>query len=321
MPILPTDLPLSPAAGALEAAGDAAYAWHLDSDRLDWVGRLAAVGETLATECATGRAFAGRIHPDDSTQRQHRLANHLDAAAPFDCEYRLRLADGSSVWLHERGQVERAGDGRPRRMLGVIRMVDDRKAQQTRLEQRVSYDELTGHFNATRLREAVDRILADGQRRQQAAAFLSVGVDGMAAINGRFGPAIADLVLAEIGRRLDGCVRVSDQIGRLGGDRFGVVLSHCAGEHVPVAARKILSRVNSAPVMTAAGLIAATVSIGSLSFPEQGTTSYEIMTRAEAALAEARRDGRGGHVHYAGEAVQRDRKRGLAIVETVQRAL
>ena len=50
-------------------------------------------------------------------------------------------------------------------------------------------------------------------------------------------------MLIEIGRRLDNCVRVSDMIGRLGGDRFGVVLSHCPADGVGAAAEKILAEV------------------------------------------------------------------------------
>jgi len=306
---------------ALEAAGDAAYAWDLDDDRIDWSGRLVAAGEALAAAFATGRDFAGRIHPDDLAQRQHRLALHLDGAGPFDCEYRVRTLDGNFAWLHERGQAERDTGGRAWRMLGVIRAIGDRKAQQSRIEQRASYDELTGHYNTTRLREAVDRIIVEAQRGSNAAAFLSVGVDGMAAINDRLGSEAADTVLIEIGRRLDSCLRVSDQIGRLGGDRFGVILSHCTGMHIGGAAEKILEWINATPVMTARGLVAATVSIGSTSFSDQATTSYDIITRAETALAEAKRAGRACHIHDPADAAQREQQGLQAIGESVRLAV
>ncbi|HEX3883613.1 MAG TPA: EAL domain-containing protein [Stellaceae bacterium] len=306
---------------ALEAAGDAAYVWDLDDDRIDWSGRLAATGDALAAALSTGRALAGRIHPDDLMPRQHSLALHLDGSGPFDCEYRLRTADGGFAWLHERGQVERDGSGRVRRMLGVIRAVEDRHVQQSRIEQRASYDELTGHFNATRLREAVDRIIVDAQRGAQAAAFLAVGVDGMAAINDRYGAEAADTVLIEIGRRLDACLRVNDQVGRLGGDRFGVILPHCSGEHIGAAVGKILALVGATAVMTARGPVSASVSIGSTLFPSDGTTSYDVITRAEAALAEAKGAGRDRHVHYAADTAGRERDRLRTIGETVRSAL
>src|SRR5260370_27433339 len=177
---------------ALEAAGDVAYSWDLDADRLDWSGRVAAAELACAAERATGRSFANRIHPEDLVQRQLALAEHFDDEAAFDCEYRLRDAAGGFVWVHERGQATRDGVGRPLFMLGVIRGIGDRKAQQTRLERLANFDELTGHFNKSPLREAVDQIIAANQPTGSPAAFLSVGSDNLTMINHMFAPDAAD---------------------------------------------------------------------------------------------------------------------------------
>lgn len=186
----------------------------------------------------------------------------------------------------------------------------------------VNYDALTGHFNRTRLREEVDRIIASDRRRNSAWAFFAVGVDGMGAINETLGRAAADTVLIEIGRRLDECLRVSDLIGRLGGDRYGVVLSHCADGDVPIAAGKILEAVRSAPFDTERGPVRATVSIGAASFCDRASTSHEVMTRAEAALADAKRAGRNCHVHFRPTMDQAEReRRAVAVGDAVQMAL
>ncbi|HTT81294.1 MAG TPA: EAL domain-containing protein [Stellaceae bacterium] len=309
-------------AAALDAAGDAAYCWELDDDRLHWFGRLGVAEHRLATEQTTGRSFAARIHPDDLVHRQLALAAHCDGEAAFDCEYRLRDADGAFFWVHERGRAGRDAAGRPHVMLGMIRALGDRKAQQSRLERLANYDELTGHFNKSRLRESVDQIIASNQRSNSPAAFVAIGVDNMTMINDMFGYETADTVLIEIGRRLDDCLRVSDLIGRLGGDRFGIVLSHCPGESIAAVAEKILAAVNATPILTQRGPIYATVSIGSASFPDQGLTSYDVITRAEAALAEAKRAGRDCHTHYRMTEEQRVRqRRSLSISEQVRSAL
>ncbi|HEV2335720.1 MAG TPA: GGDEF and EAL domain-containing protein [Stellaceae bacterium] len=307
---------------ALEAAGDVAYSWDLDGDRLDWSGCLAAAEFDFAVELSTGYSLANRIHPDDLVQRQTALAGHFDAENPFDCEYRLRDGTGGFVWVNERGSARRDDSGRPQVMLGVIRTIGDRKAQQMRLERLASYDELTGHFNKSRLREAVDQIIAANQRTGSPAAFLSVGVDHMTMINDMFGYEAADTVLIEIGRRLDSCLRLSDLIGRLGGDRFGTILQHCSEENIASAAEKILTAVSATPVMTAQGPVYTTVSIGSAVFPDQGLTSYDVITRAESALAEAKRAGRDCHNHYRITGEQRERQRhSLSISEQVRAAL
>jgi diguanylate cyclase (GGDEF)-like protein/PAS domain S-box-containing protein len=309
-------------AAALDAAGDLAYAWELDRDAIEWSGRLARTGPGFAAGVTTGRLFAGHIHPDDRNHRKAVLATHLDGHREFDCEYRLRDAAGGFAWVHERGRALRDPTGRPRRLFGVIRAVGDRKAQQSRLEHLANYDELTGHFNRTRLREAIDRVIAAHARTSGHAMLLVVGVDEMAAINERSGPAAADTVLIEIGRRLDTCVRVSDHIGRLGGDRFGIVLAHCPDESVLRAADQILDAVRSAPIATATGEVFATVSIGGASLSGGNSTSYDAITRAETALADAKRSGRDCYVHYRTSEEQHDRqRRSTAVADAVQAAL
>jgi diguanylate cyclase (GGDEF)-like protein len=195
-------------------------------------------------------------------------------------------------------------------------------AEPSRLEDRVNYDELTGHFNRTRLREAVDRTIAAAMRRPDPASFLALGVDNMAAIVGKLGRAAADTVLIEVGRRLDDCLRVSDLVGRLSGDRYGILLPHCPDEYVTLAAEKILEAVRAPPIVTGRGSVSATVSIGAASFCDHGSTSYEVITHAEAALADARRTGRNYHVHYRSpEDLRESERRYTAAGDAVQAAL
>ena len=87
-------------------------------------------------------------------------------------------------------------------------------------------------------------------------------------------------------------------------------------------AEKILAAVRGAPLVTERGAVAVTVSIGAASFCDRGSTSYEVITRAEAALADAKRTGRDCHVHYRSTEDQREReRRHAAIGDAVQEAL
>ena len=309
-------------AQALAAAGDVAYAWDIDTDAVHWQGSLQDLGFAASTTIARGQVFAERINPDDLLLRQQQLHAHYTRGDRFDCEYRVRLENGDFAWLHDRGAAEFDGIGRPKRLLGVLRLVTSRKHQEQLLEHCANYDELTGHFNKKRLREVLDHLLAASFRASNPGAYLAVGVDKLATINDAFGYKAADQVLVEIGHRLDQCLRASDVVGRVGGDRFGIVLAHCAESHVAAAAEKILAAVSRVPINTAVGPVYATVSIGSVAFPEQAKTAYEVMTRAESALAEAKRAGRDCLVPYRLSEEQRSRHRvGMALGERVQRAL
>jgi diguanylate cyclase (GGDEF)-like protein len=307
---------------ALAAAGDAAYEWDFESDAMSWYGSPRMLGLTDEDSVATGKGFAGRINSEDLLLRQQRLQSHLNRGGAFDVEYRVRLGDGGFVWLHERGSAEFDRVGRPVRMLGVLRAVTQRKAQEQRLERLANYDELTGHFNKKRLRESLDHMLAHSTRTGLAGAYLAIGVDKLANINDIFGHETGDKVIVEMGRRLDRCLRVSDVIGRVGGDRFGIVLAHCPEHNITTVAEKILGAASQMPIDTEAGPVYATVSIGAASYPEQAKTSYEVMTRAETALAEAKRAGRDCFIPYRMSDEQRQRHRkGVALGERVQRAL
>ena len=308
---------------ALTAAGDVAYDWDLATDIIAWHGSVAAIlGGADAQAIGTGRALAGRLNPDDLLLRQQRLNLHWTRRVTFDCEYRVRAENGGFAWVHDRGMAEFDATGRPVRMHGVWRLITGRKAQELRLEHAANYDELTGHFNKKRLREALDLVVASNLRANGAGAFLAVGIDKLTAVNDALGYEAADAVIVAVGQRLDRCLRVSDVIGRVGGDRFGIVLANCAEEHVAAAAEKILAAVSHVPIMTAFGPVYVTVSIGSATFPDQAKTSHEVMTRAEIALAEAKRAGRNCFIPYRLSQEQRHQHRqGMALGERVQRAL
>src|SRR5579862_824418 len=317
-----SDAPARAILAALAAAGDCAYVWDIDSDTLTWHGTLAALGFADGTTLASGKAFCDRINPEDLVQRQQLLHAHYARGTRYDCEYRVRLDSGDFAWLHDRGAAEFDERGRPTRLRGVLRLVTGRKTQEQQLEHLANYDELTGHFNKKRLREVLDHLLAASARASHPGAYLAVGVDKLATINDAFGYKAADQVLIEIGRRLDRCLRVSDVIGRVGGDRFGIILAHCAEAHIATAAEKILAAISRVPIETSAGPIYATISIGSAGFPQQAKSAYDIMTRAESALTEAKRAGRDCFVPYKLSEEQRSRHRiGMALGDRVQRAL
>jgi diguanylate cyclase (GGDEF)-like protein len=308
---------------ALTAAGDVAYDWDLGTDAIDWHGSVGAMlGVADASAIGTGRALAGRLNPDDLLLRQQRLNGHWTRRTTYDCEFRVRAENGGFAWVHDRGTAVFDANGRPVRMHGVWRLITGRKAQELRLEHAANYDDLTGHFNKKRLREALDHIVSSSLRSGAAGAYLAIGIDKLTGVNDALGYEAADAVIVAVGQRLDRCLRVSDVIGRVGGDRFGIVLANCPEEHVAIATEKILAAVSHTPIMTASGPVYVTVSIGSATFPEQAKTSYEVMTRAETALAEAKRAGRNCSIPYRlSDEQRRQHRMGMALGERVQRAL
>ena len=99
-------------------------------------------------------------------------------------------------------------------------------------------------------------------------------------------------VLLAIGDRLDRCLRASNVIGRVGGDRFGAVLSNVPEADVEAATGKVLDAIRNTPIDTPEGPVYATVSIGAVPFPGAINTAQDVMMRADAALQKAKQQGR-----------------------------
>jgi diguanylate cyclase (GGDEF)-like protein/PAS domain S-box-containing protein len=277
---------------AIGASGDILYRWDILSDRLAWAGEIEEVLGEGEQAIASGHGFNNRIHPEDLPRRLKALSDHFSQGDNYDCEYRVRNAQGVVIWVHDRGRVQMDENGMPRAMSGAMRIITQRKQNEARLERIANYDELTGHFNRARLRDELDHALSFARRFRLEGAFLVIGVDKLAMVNNAFGYEIGDAVLVAIGQRLDRALRSSDIIGRLGGDRFGVLLTNCPEDCVSTCMERIIDTMRGQAIEINGQSIPITVSIGCVLFPGLVNTAYEVMTKAESALAYAKKAGR-----------------------------
>lgn len=278
---------------AVDGSGDLVYSWDLATDRIEWVGRAAEFfGLGATTVPCNGDRFHGRINPEDLPARMQSLSEHFAGSMDYDCEYRVRADNGEFRWIHDRGTVEMSPGGTPVRLSGMLRLVTQRKQNETRLEHLANYDDLTGHYNKLRLREALDYALTYSLRYGSPGAFLAVGIDQLDRINTAYGSIAGDRVLIEVARRLDQCLRTTDVIGRLGSDRFGVVLAFCSPDDAAMIGERIVDAMRQKPVAIDESRVHVTISIGLVHFPDQARTSFDIFINAEAALLKAKSSGR-----------------------------
>jgi diguanylate cyclase (GGDEF)-like protein len=306
----------------LAASGDIAYDWDLIADSIAWHGPVREVLGPQDSALATGDDFNGSVNPRDLPRRLKALSDHFFSGEPYDCEYRVRAGPGRFLWVHDRGAAQFSGSGEPTRMIGTLRTVEERKQNEARLEYLAHYDELTGLYNKARLREALDRALARGVPPKGPTDYLVVGIDKLTLINETFGYEIADTVIVEVGRRLERTLRGSDVIGHIGSDLFGVILRNSSKSVAAAMADKMLSAVRMSPVATPSGSLHITVSIGIVTSPGVSDSAYDIMTKAETALQEAKHQGRNCFVSYYTSNVQRnERRRNMRIAEKVRIAL
>lgn len=299
---IPMSAPASPAviARAAAAAGEAAYHWHLASDRLDWSGNAAAVlGIADPSRIATGRGFARYLDPDNAANRhdavmQAQAVDRGDGVA-YALEYRIRPQGRDAedtAWVEDQGRWFAGPDGRPAEAFGVVRRIDDRQRRDERLQYLSDCDALTGMMNRARFDAALAELAgetgAHGQGQPQTGFFL-LSIANLAVINEAYGFDLADEVICEVGARLKAAVRGGDIIARYSGTKFALLSRGCDEELAGITAERLLKIMRDRFIETSRGPVWARLAAGIVLLPRHADKPALALALAEEALSEARR--------------------------------
>ena len=168
------------------------------------------------------------------------------------------------------------------------------------LARRTQLDELTGAPNRTLMLDRIDNAIAMGKRHGTQVGLIFVDLDAFKPINDRFGHAVGDAVLQLVTRRLESAVRVSDSVGRHGGDEFVVLLAELAnGADAAAVAQKILDAL-AAPAMVGPHSLSLSASLGIALYPEDGDDAAILIGAADGAMYRAKQRGRSGFAFCSG---------------------
>ncbi|MCG2578622.1 EAL domain-containing protein [Dechloromonas sp. XY25] len=280
---------------AMEAAGLGFWDIDLRTDFVTCNDRLLALlGYRPGDIAPRLEAWENLTHPDDLLPTRLAFERHLRGeTSGFRAECRLLAKPGRWRWVLAQGEVvERDLGGEPLRVIGVVEDIDERKAVEDRIRQVLQHDPLTELPNRSLLYELAERELASARRSRKACAFLFVDLDRFKPINDTYGHDVGDAVLREVARRLSGCVRAEDTVGRLGGDEFLAVVSHIGGvEDAATATRHILDRLGQ-PYHTDGLALTVLPSIGISLFPQDGDSVEDLIKNADTAMYHAKDSGR-----------------------------
>ncbi|HBQ39849.1 MAG TPA: hypothetical protein DD808_04650, partial [Halieaceae bacterium] len=105
---------------SLRAARASIWEWDILADQWFWEERfIRELGMEPDEGQADGDWYLSLVHPDDLEELRDALRNGVKTAAPVEVDYRLLRADGSTVYVHARGQVRCDDTGKSVFMTGV----------------------------------------------------------------------------------------------------------------------------------------------------------------------------------------------------------
>jgi diguanylate cyclase (GGDEF)-like protein len=166
--------------------------------------------------------------------------------------------------------------------------VESMRAQLAELELLADTDTLTPIFNRRAFLRELECAIQIMSRHGVPAAVLFMDINHLKSINDTFGHQAGDAAILHVAQRLREHVRVSDTVARIGGDEFGIILTHLEGDAALAKANALIAHVNAAPFQWEGREIPLSIGCGS-AIVDPGDCVRTVMARADAAMYAARR--------------------------------
>ncbi len=190
-------------------------------------------------------------------------------------------------------------EGKPDKMLALARDISERKANEEIIRHLAFYDGLTNLPNRRLLEERLLQQLVRAKRDGTLLALLFIDLDKFKPVNDTFGHTAGDWLLQQVANRMNGCLRASDTVARIGGDEFVVVLPEIASaESALQIGEKIRSAICVPFVWESSADIDISASIGIVLYPDHGDNMRDLLRLSDEAMFQAKNSGRNRVVLY-----------------------
>jgi diguanylate cyclase (GGDEF)-like protein len=174
-------------------------------------------------------------------------------------------------------------------LLARARTLLDFKAYLDTCEEQASTDHLTGLANRRRFERQLEREVARTARHGRPFSLITIDIDHFKLVNDTYGHEAGDDAIRSVARVLQQGTRGIDLAARIGGEEFAVILTETTLTGALEVAERLRVAVKSVEIPPV-GQVAA--SFGVAECPSQAETARELLARADAALYEAKREGR-----------------------------
>jgi diguanylate cyclase (GGDEF)-like protein/PAS domain S-box-containing protein len=174
-------------------------------------------------------------------------------------------------------------------LAGDISFAIDHIEKVEKIDYLAYYDALTGLPNRTLFQEHLTQSVRAAEAEKQRLALVLVDLERFRSINEGLGRPAGDALLRQVTERLKRAEGDSTNLGALGADHFGVVLSRLRGdEHLARRLDRRLHQLFDEPFRLGEAEIRVSAKLGISVFPEDASSAESLFKNAEAALKKAK---------------------------------
>jgi diguanylate cyclase (GGDEF)-like protein len=179
----------------------------------------------------------------------------------------------------------------------AVRERDSANLRGEQLKELAATDGMTGLWNRQGFMILADAEWSRSSRYGRPLSLLMFDIDHFKSVNDRYGHAAGDEVLMWIAKMCIGHKRITDVVGRLGGEEFAILLPETTSSNAGVFAERLRAKISEEIITIGAIEINATISVG-ISEASQATSCKELIGQSDQAMYEAKKSGRDRICYY-----------------------
>ncbi|AOY89284.1 GGDEF domain-containing protein [Marinobacter salinus] len=178
-------------------------------------------------------------------------------------------------------------------MLAFIHLYQVRREEaEQRLVDMAQTDALTGLANRNNFQGTLARTIAECERSGAGFALVVMDIDHFKLVNDTLGHDAGDYVLRQIGQCLIERLRITDFVGRLGGEEFGLILRDVKSADAFELMDELRQRISERQLSYGEAKVRITASFGIAQWPEHGRQAETLFCVADRCLYSGKRAGR-----------------------------
>jgi len=167
----------------------------------------------------------------------------------------------------------------------------NRKKYETKLYNQATHDSLTGLANREYASIKLDEWIEQGQLNGEPFCVMFLDLDGFKAVNDTASHSVGDQLLISVTERLSNVISDSQWLARIGGDEFLILSKATSSSEIAAITKAILGTMVE-PFKFYETQFVVGVSIGIAMYPEHGETAQELLSHADAAMYNAKDQGK-----------------------------
>ncbi len=168
------------------------------------------------------------------------------------------------------------------------------------LEELAYFDPLTGVYNRKAIEEILRKKIIETKRNKGSFAVAMIDLDHFKKVNDSYGHHVGDILVKEIAESLQSDLRVIDDIGRLGGDEFLIIIDCMNVADISAKLQQIVEKFKE-PFLIEENHIYIGMSIGAVKYPDDGKDVTTLLRHVDIAMYQAKHEGRNRVVFFSKE--------------------